>query len=319
MTSTKLNMGRANLEEFSATLIELAKKDKDIIVVTSDSRGSSKLVPFGEQLPDQIVEVGIAEQNLVGVAAGLTSAGKKVFASSPACFLTARSLEQAKNDVAYSNMPVTLIGISAGVSYGALGSTHHSLHDVAVFRAIHNIDIIVPADNFETREAIIAAAKSEKPIFIKFGKKPMPDLPRLENTFKIGKASTICEGHDVSFIACGETVAPAYVAAQILEKKGTSTEVISMHTIKPLDKEAVIKSASKCKAIIIVEEHSIYGGLGEACAALLMQEQIYKPLKIVGLPDEETVAGSQSEIFEHYGISAKGLSETAMKLLELKA
>jgi transketolase len=315
MVSTKLNMGKANLEVFSDTLIELGKTDRDILVVTSDSRGSGKLVPYGEQLPEQIVEVGIAEQNLVGVAAGLASAGKKVFAVSPACFLTARSLEQAKNDVAYSNMPVTLIGISAGVSYGALGLTHFSIHDVAVFRAIHNIDIIIPADNFETRQAIIAASESQKPIFIKFGKKNMPDLPRLEQSFEIGKASMICEGKDVTFIACGETVAPAYEAAQILEEKGISAEVISMHTIKPLDKEAILKSAKKCKAIITVEEHSIYGGLGEACASLLMEEKIYKPFKIVGFPDEDLVAGSQTEIFNHYGISGKGLSETAQKLL----
>ena len=309
-------MGRANLEEFSATLIELGKKDKDIIAVTNDSRGSSKLVPFGEQLPKQIVEVGIVEQNLVGVAAGLASTGKKVFASSPACFLTARSLEQAKNDVAYSNMPVTLIGISAGVSYGALGSTHHSLHDVAVFRTIHNIDIVIPADNFETRHAIIAASKSQKPIFIKFGKKAMPNLPRLEESFEIGKASVISEGNDVTFIACGETVAPAHEAAQILEEKGISAEVISMHTIKPLDRKAILNSSNKCKAIITVEEHSIYGGLGEACASLLMEEKIYKPFKIVGFPDEDTVTGSQTEIFNHYGISGQGLYKTALNLLQ---
>lgn len=315
MTFTKLDMGRANLEEFSATLIELGKKDKNILVVTSDSRGSGRLVPFGEQLPEQIVEIGIAEQNLVGVSAGLASTGKKVFAVSPACFLTARSLEQVKNDVAYSNMPVTLIGISAGVSYGALGSTHHSIHDIAVFRAIHNINIVIPADNFETRHAIIAAYKSEKPLYIKFGKKKMPDLPRLEKKFEIGKASVICEGNDVTFIACGETVFPAYEAAQILEDNGISTEVISMHTVKPLDKETVIKSTSKCKVLVTVEEHSIFGGLGEACASLLMEEKIYKPFKIVGFPDEETITGSQTEIFNHYGISRNGLSELALKLL----
>jgi transketolase len=315
MTSAKLYMGKANLEVFSETLIDLGKKDRDILVVTSDSRGSGKLVPYGEQLPEQIVEVGIAEQNLVGVSAGLASTGKKVFAVSPSCFLTARSLEQAKNDVAYSNMPVTLVGISAGVSYGALGLTHFSIHDVAVFRAIHNIDIIIPADNFETRQAVIAASESQKPIFIKFGKKNMPDLPRLEQSFEIGKASTICEGKDIVFIACGETVAPAYDAAQILEEKGISVEVISMHTIKPLDKAAILKSAKKCKAIITVEEHSIYGGLGEACASLFMEESIYKPFKIVGFPDEDLVAGSQTEIFNHYGISGEGLAETALKLL----
>jgi len=315
MTSTKLSTGKANLEVFSETLTELGKKDRDIIVVTSDSRGSGKLVPFGEQLPTQIVEVGIAEQNLVGVASGLASTGKKVFAVSPACFLTSRSLEQVKNDVAYSNIPVTLVGISAGVSYGALGSTHHSTHDIAVFRAIHNIDIIVPADNFETRQAIIAASESKKPVYIKFGKKNMAYLPRLKKNFEIGKASVICPGNDITFIACGETVLPAYEAALLLEEKGISTEVISMHTVKPLDKEAVITSAKKCKAIITVEEHSIHGGLGEACASLLLEEKIYKAFKIVGFPDEETVAGSQIEIFNHYGISVEGLAEEAMKLL----
>ena len=316
MTLKTLEIGKANLDVFSETLIGLGEVDKDIFAVTSDSRGSGKLVPFGEKLPEQIVEVGIAEQNLVGVAAGLASTGKKVFAVSPACFLTARSLEQIKNDVAYSNIPVTLIGISAGVSYGALGSTHHSIHDIAVLRAIHNIDIIVPADNFETSQAIKAAAQSDKPIFIKFGKKAMPNLPRMIEEFKIGKASTICEGNDVGIIACGETVAPAYEAAQLLEEKGISAEVISMHTVKPLDKQAVLDVANKCKVLITVEEHCIYGGLGEACASLLMQEKVYKPFKIVGFPDEDTVTGSQVEIFNYYGISGNGLCDTAINLLE---
>ena len=309
-------MGKANLDAFAATLMELAENDRNILAVTSDSRGSGKLVPFGEKFPDQIVEVGIAEQNLVGVAAGLASTGKKVFAVSPACFLTARSLEQIKNDVAYSNQPVTLVGISAGVSYGALGSTHHSIHDVAVLRAINNIQIVVPADNFEAREAVLIAAESNNPIFLKFGKKNMPDLPRLEEKFEIGKASVICKGYDVAFIACGETVAPAYEAACLLESKGISAEVISMHTINPLDKEAIFEIAKRCKAVITVEEHCVNGGLGEACASLMMQERLYIPFKIVGFPDEEMVTGSQSEIFRYYGISGEGLMETALKLLE---
>ncbi|MFB6320616.1 transketolase family protein [Saccharicrinis sp. FJH54] len=315
MSLKPLETGKANLEIYSATLIELGKKDKNIYAVTSDSRGSGKLGPFGDQLPEQIVEVGIAEQNLVGVAAGLGSTGKSVFATSPACFLATRSLEQVKNDVAYSNIPVTLVGISAGVSYGALGSTHHSLHDVAALRAINNIHIVVPADNFEAREAVIAASKSNKPVFLKFGKKPMPHLPRKEQTFEIGKASVICEGTDVAFIACGETVAPAYEAARLLEEKGISAEIISMHTISPLDTEAIISSAKKCKAVITVEEHSVHGGLGEATAAVLMQNRIYKPFKIVGIPDEDTVTGSQVEIFNHYGICGEGLSQTAIELL----
>jgi transketolase len=314
MTVNLLNTGKPNLEIFADTLMQLAKKNRNFIAVTSDSRGSGKLVPFGEKFPAQIVEVGIAEQNLVGVSAGLASAGKKVFAVSPACFLTARSLEQIKNDVAYSNVPVVLVGISAGVSYGALGSTHHSTHDVAVLRAIPNIDIVVPADNFEAEQAVIAASKSEKPVFIKFGKKAMPHLPGPQK-FEDGKARTICEGNDVAFIACGETVAPAYEAAQMLKESGKSAEVISMHTIKPLDEEAVIKAAKKCKAVITVEEHSIHGGLGEACASVLMQQNISVTFKIVGIPDEDTYTGSQVEILEYYGISGKGLAETVMRLL----
>src|SRR4051794_27854625 len=159
-----LKMGRANLDIFAETLLALARENRDVLAVTSDSRGSGKLGPFAAALPEQIVELGIAEQNLVGIAAGLASAGKIVFAVSPACFLTARALEMIKNDVAYSDQPVKLIGISAGVSYGALGTTHHSLHDLAALRAINNLDIVVPADNFETRETIKAAATRKRPV-----------------------------------------------------------------------------------------------------------------------------------------------------------
>ena len=307
--------GKANLEIFAETLSRLAENNRNILVVTSDSRGSGKLGSFAEQLPEQIVEVGIAEQNLVGVSVGLASAGKKVFAVSPASFLTARSLEQIKNDVAYSDFPVVLVGISGGVSYGALGSTHHSTHDVAVLRAIPNIDIVIPSDNFEAEQAIIAASEWKKPVYIKFGKKAMPLLPHILDAFKIGKASIICEGTDVAFIACGETVAPAYEAARFLEEKEISAEVISMHTVKPLDEEAVLHAAGKCKVLITVEEHSVHGGLGEACASLLMQKNVHLPFQIVGIPDEDTVTGSQVEIFESYGISGKGLAEKAQKLL----
>src|SRR6516225_9586102 len=171
-----LKMGRPNLDEFAATLLELATANRNIVAVTSDSRGSGKLGPFGQALPKQLVEVGIAEQNLVGIAGGLAAAGKNVFAISPACFLTARSLEQIKNDICYSDVPAKVVGISAGVSYGALGSTHHSLHDLAALRAIHNVSIFVPADNFETREVIRTASNLSRPAYIRFGKAPMYTL-----------------------------------------------------------------------------------------------------------------------------------------------
>ncbi len=311
----ELTLGRPNLEEFADTLLRLAREDGEIVVLTSDSRGSGKLVPFSKALPDQLVEMGIAEQNLVGVAAGLSIAGKKVFAVSPACFLTARALEQIKNDVAYSNHPVRLIGISAGVSYGALGSTHHSLHDYAALRAIHNIDIVAPADNFETREAITAAAAHDRPLYIRLGKKPMLNLHPAGTAFEIGRAIIIQEGSDLTFIAAGETVHRALLAAHQLESEGLSCGVISMHTIKPLDTDAILQAAKHSRAIITVEEHSVHGGLGEACAAVLMQHRISLPFQIVGIPDEYTVTGDQLEIFDHYGISAVGLAATAKSLL----
>lgn len=306
---------KANLEIFSATLQELAGTDRDIIIVTSDSRGSGKLVPFAQAFPDQVVEVGIAEQNLVGVAAGLASAGKKVFAVSPACFLTARALEQIKNDVAYSNNAVKLIGISAGVSYGALGSTHHSLHDFAVLRTINNLIVVAPADNFETEQAIRLAAETDRPVYLRFGKKAMSLLSTEETTFEFGKGRRIREGADVVLIATGETVAIALKASEkMLNEFGIEATVISMHTIKPLDYNLLGEIAKDGKPIITVEEHSVFGGLGEACASFLFENNFRNKFKIMGIPDEYTVTGSQQEIFDHYGISERGIAEVALKL-----
>lgn len=303
----------ANLEVFSGTLQQLAKNDRDIIVVTSDSRGSGKLVPFGQKYPGQIIEVGIAEQNLVGVAAGLASTGKKVFAVSPACFLTARALEQIKNDVAYSNNPVKLVGISAGVSYGALGSTHHSLHDFAVLRTINNLIVVAPADNFETEQAILSASETNMPVYIRFGKKPMPLLSEAEKTFEFGKGRIVREGSDITIIATGETVAPGLAAAEKLERKHRlSARVVSMHTIKPLDYNLLQNIAASGKPIVTVEEHSVYGGLGEACASFLIQHNFHNRFKVMGIPDEYTVTGSQTEIFNHYGISEEGIAAAAL-------
>jgi transketolase len=313
-----LNLGKPNLIEFANALQTLAYQDKNILVVTGDSRGSGKLVSFGETLPQQIVEVGIAEQNLVGISAGLASAGKKVFAVSPACFLTARALEQIKNDVAYSNNPVKLIGISAGVSYGALGSTHHAIHDYATLRAINNIDIVAPADNFETRKVIEAAVDHPRPIYIRMGKKPMYDLHIPNTLFEVGKAIVLSEGTDLTFIATGEPVSRALMAADLLAQDGLSVGVVSMHTLRPFDEEAVLAAARQSGAIVTVEEHSIHGGLGSLVASLLMQKNLCVKLRIVGIPDEYTVTGSQDEIFKHYGITPEALADTARRLLPLK-
>ncbi|MCA9237173.1 MAG: hypothetical protein KDA44_16985 [Planctomycetales bacterium] len=317
-----LRKGRANLEEFAATLEELATADRDVVAVTSDSRGSGKLGPFGQRLPRQLIEVGIAEQNLVGVTAGLAACGKKSFGVSPACFLTIRSLEQIKNDICYSNVPATVVGISAGVSYGALGSTHHSLHDLAALRAIHNISIVAPADNFETREAVRAAAAAERPVYLRFGKAAMYDLHGAGAEFAIGKAAVLREGDDVAFLATGETVVHCLLAAAKLAEAHVHCRVVSVPTIKPLDIGAVLAAACECRAVVTAEEHSVYGGLGEAVAAVLMQAGAFVPLVIKGIPDEDTVTGAQADIFRHYGLSMEGLAaaaETALARAEQTA
>lgn len=311
-----LVMGQANLEAFAAELFCLAEQDRNVVAVTSDSRGSGKLKPFGEHLPEQIFEVGIAEQNLVGISAGLAAVGKSAFAVSPACFLTARSLEQIKNDVCYSNVPATMVGISAGVSYGALGSTHHSLHDFAALRAIHNLTIIVPADNFETRAALRFAAAHTKPVYLRFGKATMYDLPRPSAPFDTGQAIVIRDGHDLAFIGTGETVIHCLLAAEKLaQDEDLSCRVLSMHTLKPFDVGAVLSAARECRAIVTAEEHSIYGGLGEATAAVLCKAASGIPLRIAGIPDEDTATGSQADIFRHYGLSVEGLSALALDAL----
>lgn len=309
--------GKANLEVFAATLEELARDNPDIVAVTSDSRGSGKLAPYGIALPGQIVEVGIAEQNLVGITAGLAACGKKSFGVSPSCFLTARSLEQIKNDVCYSNVPAVLVGISAGVSYGALGSTHHSIHDFAVLRAINNLTVVAPADNFEAREAVRAAAASDTPVFLRFGKAALYDLG--EAPFALGKARVLREGSDLAFIATGETVVHCLLAAEHLaETAGKQCRVISMPTVKPLDEEAVLAAAAECGAIVTAEEHMVHGGLGEAVAGVVAQSaHAHRPaMKIMGIPDEYTVTGSQADIFRHYGLTMEGLSKAASSLLD---
>lgn len=308
-------IGRPNLEVFAETLLIEAKKNPNIMVATSDSRGSGKLVLYGKELPKQIIEVGIAEQNLVGVSAGLSAAGKKVFAVSPASFLTARSLEQIKADIAYSDHPVCLIGISAGISYGQLGSTHHSIHDYAVLRCINNISIVVPADNFETSEAIKQAVNFNSPLYLRFGKKPMMDISNENKDFKIGKAKYVTKGEDVLLIATGETVQRAYLAAQLLSEKNIHATVISMHTIKPFDAKTFLTESKKSKVIISIEEHSIYGGLGEQCASILAQHNINTKFQILGIPDEYMINGTQSDVLDYYNMSPEKISNTVISLI----
>ena len=306
----------ANRQVICDTLMGLAKDDKNIYVLTSDSRGSASMTNFANEFPKQFVEVGIAEQNLVGIAAGLATTGKKCFAASPACFLTMRSIEQVKVEFAYSNTNVKLIGISGGVSYGALGMSHHSLQDIAVMRAIPNMDIFLPADRFETEKLVRELVKYDKPAYIRIGRNPVDDV--YESTdfdFEIGKANVMREGKDITIIATGETVKPAIEASDELKELGIKCRVLNMHTIKPLDEEAIIKAAKETGHIITVEEHSIYGGLGAAVSEVVVQNAPV-PMKIVGIKDEAAITGTSKEIFNYYGLSKENLVKLAKELIE---
>lgn len=300
---------------FTDALLEYALKDKDIVALTSDARGSVTLDKFAETLPQQFVEVGIAEQNLVGIAAGLAACGKKAFVCAPACFLSARSLEQIKVDVAYSNTNVKIIGVSGGVSYGSLGLTHHSLHDVAVMRAIPGITIILPCDIYQTRKMVEALLGTEGPAYVRMGRNPVPNVYSENDVpFQIGKANVLLEGNDIAIIATGETVYHALVAGKMLKAKGIGAMVIDMHTIKPLDEKTVLAAAKETGRIITVEEHSIHGGLGAAVSEFLVQNYPV-PVKILGLPDEPVVTGSSLEVFKHYGIDGEGIYRAALEML----
>lgn len=299
-------------------LIEQGKKDSDIVVLTSDSRGSASMTEFARQLPRQLVEVGIAEQNIVGIAAGMAASGMKPYVASPACFLSMRSIEQIKVDVAYSRTNVKLIGISGGLSYGALGMSHHSLQDMAVMRAIPGINILLPADRHETRRMMEALVVSDEPAYIRVGRNPVEDVYSSEDyPFGIGKAVTMAEGDDITIIAAGETVKAAVDASEALHKEGIGCRVLNMHTIKPLDTAAILEAAEETRGIITVEEHSIYGGLGAAVSEVVVQG-CPVPMRIVGIPDEPAVPGKSGEVFDHYGLSVSNLSKIALQMLKAK-
>ncbi len=301
---------------FTDTLLELARKDSDIIAITSDARGSVTLGDFAVQLPNQFIETGIAEQNEVSIAAGLAACGKKPFVCAPASFLTARSLEQIKIDVAYTNTNVKIIGVSGGVSYGPLGSSHHSLHDIAAIRAIPGIIIIMPCDIHQTRKMTSVLTDHVGPVYVRMGRNAVPDVYTKNNApFDIGKANTMIEGKDLTIIGTGETVRIAFEAGNLLKDKGISARVIDMHTIKPLDKETVIKAAKETGCIITIEEHSIYGGLGATVAEQLVQN-FPVPMEIIGIPDEPAITGTSPEVFKYYGLSAYNIVSIAVKMLD---
>ena len=306
-----------NRQVICDVLVKKAESDKDIVVLCSDSRGSASMTDFANTYPNQFIEVGIAEQSLVSVSAGLAKCGKKVFAASPACFLSTRSMEQVKVDVAYSNTNVKLIGISGGISYGALGMTHHSAQDIATLGSIPGMRVYIPSDRFQTEKLVFALLEDEKPAYIRVGRNPVEDIYDENSPFELDKAIILKDGFDAAIIACGEMVKPSLEAAAILEEVGISTRVVDMYCVKPMDESTVISAAKDCGVIVTVEEHSKIGGLGSIISQIISENYPKKVINLA-LPDEPVVAGKSHEVFDYYGLNAAGIAEKVKELLKVK-
>lgn len=308
---------RACREAYTTALLAIAKEDPAIIVISSDARGSCSLNTFVQTLPDQFVEIGIAEQNEIGVAAGLSGVGKNPFVCAPACFLTARSLEQLKVDVAYSHQNVKILGVSGGVSYGSLGSSHHTLHDIATLRCIPDLTIILPSDANQTEAVVRTIAHEKGAFFIRIGREKIPQIYSNERDiemFTLGKANTLRDGNSITLVSCGEMVYHTLEAAKILSKDGIEARVLDMATVKPFDEEAIIKAAKETGAIVTIEEHSINGGLGATVSQIVCEHHPI-PVKTLGFPDEYLVTGNSLELFAHYGLNAEGIAASAKALI----
>lgn len=305
----------ANRQVICDVLTEKANTDQDIVVLCSDSRGSASMGNFVAAHPSQFVETGIAEQNIVSIAAGLASCGKKPYVASPASFLSTRSMEQAKVDVAYSNTNVKLIGISGGISYGALGMTHHSANDIATMASIPNMRVYLPSDRLQTKALFEALLKDTKPAYIRIGRSAVEDVYEENNVpFTMDEATVVADGTDLTIIACGEMVTPAKEAAQALKEKKISCRVLDMYCVKPIDKEAVLKAAKETKAIITIEEHTAIGGLG-AMVSQIVSANCPKKVINIALPDAPVIAGNSQEVFAYYGLTKENLIKTAAELM----
>lgn len=293
----------------------LAADDARIVTVVNDSVGSSKLGKFRERFPNRLINVGIAEQNMVGVGAGLANGGKIPFVSGAACFLTARAMEQIKADLAYSDANVKLCGISSGVAYGELGATHHSIEDLAWLRAMRNLTVIVPSDPEETAAAVRAAAAHDGPVFIRISRMPVPQLEH-PAPFAIGKAETLRDGHDVTLIATGTLVHRALAAAEALAADGIDARVINMATIAPFDEAAVLAAARETGAIVTAEEHVVRGGLGGAVAETVVAGHPV-PVKILGFEGFQPT-GSAEYLMERSHLTAAGIADAAREVIARK-
>ena len=297
---------------FADTLIELARADERIVAVCNDSVGSSNLVAFREEFPDRLINVGIAEQDLVGVGAGLANGGLIPFVSAAAPFLTGRALEQIKADVAYSDTHVILCGQSPGVAYGELGPTHHSIEDLSWTRAIDNLNVLVPADPVQTRAAVRWAVANPGPLYLRVPRFKVPEVTPEDATLELGRGVLVSDGDDVTVIAVGTMVSRAVEAAERLRADGISVRVINMPFVDPLDEATVLEAARDTRGIVTVEEGITSGGLGAAVASLVAQNQPV-PMRILGV-DGFAPTGSAGYLLDHFGLNADGIAAAAHEL-----
>lgn len=304
-----------NRKIFAKTLITLAQENPKIVVVCNDSIGSSNLTEFRDLFPERLIDVGIAEQNMVGIAAGLANSGLTPFVCAASPFLTGRALEQIKADIVYSKANVKLCGMSPGVAYGELGPTHHSIEDIAWMRALDSLTIVLPADEMQTKEALIWAANTAGPVFMRIGRFKVPSVSQGMNpAFVPNKAMRIMDGTDISIIAAGTLVSRAIDAALQLKSEGISARVINLSTVVPLDKTEILAAAKETKGIITVEESVTRGGIGGAIAEFVVQNYPV-PMKLLGI-DTFAPTGSASFLLEHFGLTADNIVNTARELLK---
>ncbi|WP_047459731.1 transketolase family protein [Rhizobium rhizogenes] len=304
-------------DAFAATLERMASADQTIVAVCNDSVGSSKLGGFKSKFPDRLINVGIAEQNMVGVAAGLANGGRIPFVCAASCFLTGRALEQIKADISYSNANVKLIGISSGMAYGELGPTHHSIEDFAWTRVLPNLPVIAPCDRIETAAAIEWAARYAGPCFLRLSRVGVPDLLPEGHKFVPGRANLLRNGEDVTLIANGTLTHRMLKAADILARQGVDARVLNMATVRPIDEDAIIAAARETGAIVTAEEHSIYGGLGSAVAEVVV-DNAPVPMKRLGVPGIYAPTGSAEFLLDEFGMAPSAIAEATLALLKRK-
>ena len=305
----------ATREAYGAALVELGRRNNNIVVLDADLAKSTKTADFGKEFPERFFDMGIAEQNMMGTAAGLAAAGKVPFASSFAVFATGRVYDQIRNSIAYPRLNVKIAATHAGVTVGEDGASHQMVEDIALMRVLPDMTVFVPADAVETRAAVMAAAEMDGPVYIRLGRSGVPVLHN-ENTFKFapGRAVTLREGGDVTVIACGIMVAAALEAAEQLAGEGISARVLDVHTVKPLDVQAVVEAARVTGAVVTAEEHNIIGGLGGAVAEALV-ENYPVPARRVGVKDTFGESGKPAELLEKYGLTAADIATAAREVI----